>query len=291
MNAADASRAGKLATATVEREGPCPSEQFPAILLPMPRHLALFLLAIVACAGTIPALGTQRGAVADRCELSESTVLLREGNSVLRMWELPMSPLWFGESLPDAPGYLTFRAAIRAAGGDKERPSADPPRPKDDAERELWRREELNVALMYEGGGQVRPVWCLEAALFALQDARYSQLTQPTEFVAQILRRGDRIKVYHGGSDVMFPPARFRGLEEVNADVAAGWQYWVLLHNHTVRTLDGKPALGVPAPSTNDVQLFRGLVDRLGLREAWVTNGMYTGLVPASNLGQFSTRE
>jgi hypothetical protein len=93
------------------------------------------------------------------------------------------------------------------------------------------------------------------------------------EFVAHILRRDDRLKVYFGASDLMFPPGNFYGLEETAAEVAAGWRYWVVLHNHTVRTLDGKPALGMPAPSTSDVQLFRGLVQNLGLREVWVTNG------------------
>ena len=53
----------------------------------------------------------------------------------------------------------------------------------------------------------------------------------------------------------------------------------------------GKPALGVPAPSTSDVELFRGLTARLGLREVWVTNGMYTGVVASANLLKFTTRE
>ena len=186
---------------------------------------------------------------------------------------------------------MAYRAAIRAAGADLARPVADPPRPRNDAERELWRREHRNVALMYEGGGEVRRVWCLEAALFAFQDARYSQLTRPTEFAAHVLRRDERIKVYLGASDQMFPPKRFYGLDEVAADVAAGWEHWVVLHNHTVQTLAGKPALGVPAPSTSDVELFRGLIARLGLREVWVTNGMFTGVVPSEKLSQFSTRE
>jgi len=112
------------------------------------------------------------------------------------------------------------------------------------------------AALMYAGGGDVRPIRCLEAALFGLQDARYSELTRPTEFVAHILRHDDRLKVYLGASDQMFPPRPFDGLNEVAVDVAAGWQYWVVLHNHTVRTLDGKPALGMPTPSTSDMQLF-----------------------------------
>jgi hypothetical protein len=82
----------------------------------------------------------------------------------------------------------------------------------------------------------------------------------------------------------------FHRLNEVAIDVAAGWQYWVLLHNHTVRTLNGQPALGVPAPSTSDVQFFGALAADPGLREAWITNGMHTGVVLVENLGQFSAR-
>ena len=67
--------------------------------------------------------------------------------------------------------------------------------------------------------------------------------------------------------------------------------YWVVLHNHTLQTFKGKPALGVPAPSTTDVQLFGALVERLHLREAWVTNGLYTGVIPSENLSQFRARD
>ena len=42
----------------------------------------------------------------------------------------------------------------------------------------------------------------------------------------------------------------------------------------SIKRLTGQPALGVPAPSTSDVQLFKGLVQNLGLREVWITNGM-----------------
>jgi hypothetical protein len=258
------------------------------LVVRLQRH-GWLVLAMVACGGAKPAPGASPAAA--RCELPEPTVLRREGKSVLQVWELSAAAVWFGTTTPHAPGYLAYRAAIRAAGGDRARPVADPPQPKDDAERELWRREDHNAALMYATGGEVRPIRCLEAALFALQDARYSELTRPTEFVAHILRRDDRLKVYFAASDVMFPPKDFYGRQEVAADVAAGWEYWVVLHNHTVRTLDGKPALGVPAPSTSDVQLFKGLVEDLGLREVWVTNGMYTGIVHSENLGQFNTRE
>ena len=231
--------------------------------------------------------GARAPVAAPKCELpGEPEIIKRDGASVLERWDLVDAPVWQGETLPDAPGYAAFRGAIRDAGGDLPRPRQDPPQPKDDVERELWAREDANAALVYDGG-MVRPIRCLEAALFARQDARYSELTHPTEFVASILRRDGRLRIYVGSSDQMFPRGAFYGLDEARADAARGWDYWAALHNHTVVTHEGKPALGTPAPSTNDVHLLRGLVEDAGLREAWVTNGMYTGVVPGPALAGF----
>jgi hypothetical protein len=232
----------------------------------------------------------QQATANTRCELPQPAVLRTDGAAVLEMWELPAAPLWLSENLPDAPAYAAYRAAIDAAGANQIRPPVETRQPKDEADRELWRREDFNAELMYSGGGHVRRIHCLEAALFARQHARYSQLTHPTEFVAHILTRGDRLKVYFWGSDQPFPPRAGYGQDEARADVAAGWQFAVFLHNHTIRTLNGRPALGVPAPSTSDVQLSRSLTVNLGLREVWLTNGIYTGVVTAESLGRFSVR-
>jgi hypothetical protein len=115
-------------------------------------------------------------------------------------------------------------------------------------------------------------------------------LTHPTEFVAHLLRKEGRLKIYFGASDAPYLPKSLYGLDEVAAAVAEGWEYWAALHNHPLRSRDGKPALGVPAPSTSDVDLFRGLAAERGLREVWVTNGLYTGIVLARDLGQFNGR-
>ena len=108
--------------------------------------------------------------------------------------------------------------------------------------------------------------------------------------MAHILTRGDRLKVYVWGSDQPFPPRAGYGQDEARADISAGWQFSVFLHNHTIGTLKGQPVLGLPGPSTSDVQLSRSLATNLGLREVWVTNGIYTGVVTAESLGRFSTR-
>lgn len=97
------------------------------------------------------------------------------------------------------------------------------------------------------------------------------------------------MKVYFGAGDQTFAPKSVYCLQGLATD--GGWQYWVALHNHTVRTLNRRVALGVRAPNTNEVQLFRGLVQTLSLREVWVTNGIYTGVVCSENLGRFLPRD
>jgi|SRR5688572_3519468 len=258
------------------------------------RQVAVVVLAVsMAISDGMQSPSIVMGQSADQtaCELPEPTVLLNENSAVLQMWELPEQPVFFSAILPRSAGYVAYRAAILGAGGDQPRPAVDVPNARSDADRELWRREQANVALMYAGGGDVRAVRCLEAALFALQDSRYSQLTQSTEFIAHILRRDGRLKIYFGAGDAPFPPKSVYGIEEVAADVAAGWMYWIALHNHPLQTRGGKLSLGVPVPSTSDVSLLAGLVARLGLREVWVTNGMYTGIVSAASLVKFTGRE
>ena len=260
----------------------------------MTRMLPTTLVALVVSAMAASGMSsTVLAQAADRtpCALPEATLLRADGSAVLQRWELPDHPVWFSEALPQSPGYAAYRTTIRAAGSDQPRPAVDVSAAQRAPDSELWRREEANVALMYAGAGDVRAVRCLEAALFALQDARYSQLTRPTEFVAHILRKDDRLRIYFGAGGEPFPPKSVYGIDEVATDVAAGWRYLVVLHNHTLQTRDGRSTLGVPVPSTSDVSLFAGLVARLGLREVWVTNGMYTGVVSAENLTKFIGRE
>ncbi len=104
------------------------------------------------------------------------------------------------------------------------------------------------------------------------------------------MTRGDRVRVYVGAGSEMFPPKAVYGLVQVEGDVADGWQLVAVLHNHTIQTHGGKPALGQPVPSTSDVALLRGLAAKLGMREARVTNGVYTGVVSAAGLERLETR-
>jgi hypothetical protein len=253
-----------------------------------------FLISIVVagCGGAAPA-GTHLAGerVEPQCVLpADPEVVKQDGNAVLLRWEMPADDFWFARGVPDDAKYLAYRRTIREAGADLERPIADDPVAKTDEEREMWKRERENAELTF-ASGRVRRINCLDAALFAYQHARYDQLAQPTEFVATVLRRQAMIRVYFGAGDMMFPPKTVYGLDESRADVAKGWQLAVHLHNHTIQKRAGKHALGTPSPSTADVGLLRGVAEDPGLETVWVTNGMFTGEVPAGELARYRTRD
>jgi hypothetical protein len=227
-----------------------------------------------------------------RCALPDApTVLVRDGNAILQRWDVPADDRWFAPIIPDDPKLLGFRRAIRDAGAALARPIADAPPARTDEERELWRREDTNAEL---ASSRVRPVHCLDAALFAYQHARYDELTRPTELIAMVLRKDvdgrPMLRIYFAGSDVMFPPKTVYGLDAAARDVADGWRLAIHLHNHTIKKRGDRPALGVPAPSTSDVQFLRHVRDDLHVESVWVTNGFYTAEVPASALDRYQTR-
>ena len=220
----------------------------------------------------------------------ESTVVGREGTAVLLMWETEASSLWSSIRLPADTAYARYRRQIEAAGADQMHPAQFVPVHQRD--EPFWARELRNVELAYGGeAGVIRPVQCLDALLFAFQNARVSQLERPTEFLASVLRKTSggrtRLRVYFGAGDEMFPPKAVYGFDQVERDVADGWEYMAMLHNHTIQDADGEMRLGVPAPSISDVQLLTGLVERVGLNQAWVTNGVYTVVIDASALALY----
>jgi hypothetical protein len=199
-------------------------------------------------------------AAQSRCELpGNGTLVHRDGAATLTRWDLDDTGALFTAAMPGA----NYRAFL-------ERPMGERPEPKDDAERALWRREDHNAELVMSGrAGTLRPVQCIEALTYHPE----------RESIVLVLRNAGKTRVYVGRSDQTFPPKSVYGTTEAAADIAAGWSFDVVLHNHTVP--------GVPTLSTADVSLFRNL----DARSAWVTNGVYTVEVRATELPRFLGRD
>ena len=222
------------------------------------------------------------------------TTVREEAGAILETWTFPLADV-LTDSLPMEPAFVEYRRAIERDGADVRRPVADPPRIDSEELAEVWRDEFFNNDLVFEEGvGSVEPISCLDALLFARQAGRVSQLEQPTEFMASVLRRdtteGALVLVFFAAGSEMFVPRGFYGFDVVADHLADGWDFWYAVHNHTIQTNGGLLALGVPAPSTSDVQLVRGLAEDLGLDSARVTNGFYTFRASVDDLAGFRTR-
>lgn len=247
--------------------------------------------------GSAPAGGgTDQEPVAARCELPSAPDTVREdGDAVLLVWEFADAPVFHDSVLPPDSAFLSYRAALRADSADLRRPIADPPDTTAPGMAEVWRNEGINHELAQGGEvGAIEPIVCLDALFFAYQNARVSQLAQPTEFLLSVLRREvsgrTELAAVFGAGAEMFPPKSVYGFDVVDEYMTAGWSYWYALHNHTLQRNEGRIALGNPTLSTSDVQLTRGLVSDRGLANARVTNGIYTYSVPAEELGPFRSR-
>lgn len=222
---------------------------------------------------------------------AQTTVILERDGAILETWPLHLEEV-VNDALPDDPAFLAYRAAIERDGADVLRPVADPPIVRTEAEEEVWRNEHFNNELVFSGAvGSIDRISCLDALLFARQASRISQIDQPTEFLASVLKRetgaGTDLVVVFGAGSEMFPPREVYGFEVVDRFLAEGWSYWYAIHNHTVQTNGNLLALGVPAPSTSDVQLYRSLAEEMGLESLRVTNGFYTFSASVDELSAF----
>jgi hypothetical protein len=218
-----------------------------------------------------------------------------DSGAVQIVWEMPFDPVLERAVLPSDSAFLAYRAAVRADDADLRRPVADEPAAGSAAEEEIWRNERFNNDVAQRGDvGVIAPIACLDALLFAYQNARVPQLDRPTEFIVSVLRRetaaGSALAAVFGAGREMFPPRSVYGLEIVDRYRADGWRYWYVLHNHTLQSNRGRLALGSPVLSTSDVQFMRGLAASRGLESARVTNGFYTFTVQAGELDRLRSR-
>jgi hypothetical protein len=266
----------------------------------------LFVVALASCRGPggenesadqLPAQASVTGDPVDAaCSWpTPPRTLLEEGEAVLLEWRFPEEDIHSEMVIPPDSAYLAFRAAVRADGADVRRPVADQPQPKDEAEAAMWRDEDFNHELAQNGEvGRIERITCLDALLFAFQNARVSELTHPTEFLASVLRREvdgqSELAVVFGAGDEMFVPKSVYGLDIVDELLAEGWDYWYAIHNHTLQQNGDRIALGNPTLSISDVHLSRNLAAGRGLRSARVTNGFFTFSVQADELSRMRSR-
>ena len=101
---------------------------------------------------------------------------------------------------------------------------------------------------------------------------------------------GDDVTIVFGAGSDMFPPKSVYGFEVVDEYIANGWTYSYALHNHTLQRNRDQITLGVPVPSTSDIQFARGQAALRGLESVRVTNGLFTFSARIADLSGFRSR-
>jgi hypothetical protein len=161
---------------------------------------------------------------------------------------------------------------------------------------ERARGDAENATLLLEGrSGKIGPAACLESLLLREQAKRYPILEHPSEFGAFILRGRGRIRVYFSSFETVGGKVRREVNDRVRADGGSGFEVIAHLHNHTFMfdRVPGDRMWTIPetvadvggglAPSTTDVHFYRNMREDVGLRGAWVTNGLDTARFEASD--------
>jgi hypothetical protein len=198
-----------------------------------------------------------------------------------------------------------FRNSVRERIGDSfnSRSLMDRQRQIFAAMPEEWKGEADNSMLVLDGTvGKIEPMTCLEAMIWKWQNNRFLMISYPTEFGAFILKRNTDLRIYLSSSDIVGARIRSEVLESIQTDIESGFELLAHLHNHPFlfdrsigdrmwtmeETIDD--IAGALAPSMTDVSFFRGIRDRYGLQEAWITNGIETSKFNAEEFDLLRSR-
>jgi hypothetical protein len=251
------------------------------------KYSAPLFIAFLFVAGALPAAARR----SDSCVFPSAPIVLSStATGLLQYWEFPDSDVLIRSKLPRSNAIRNYRREVET-------------KINVDSRFLLQRYLGLNPAPddAYNLGiaatspvSRFRPISCLEALLLGVQIGRNPEMmSEPTEFLASYLRRGQRLRVYYLTND----STGVSGLKELKAritdDLKNGWHYEGNLHNHSffLKALDSNQPQGVLAPSATDMKLFVGLQESLGLGEASITNGFDTIHIPAEDFALYRSAQ
>ncbi len=205
------------------------------VMLPPRLVVLVWIVGIFASAGSVDAqdaagssaVGADAPDLVDpNCTFPTAPETALEGQGlVLRVWHFPWDDLYARPTLPVDAAFHTYRAVVRAAGAEELYPPLEVPGGVDGTEADVWRDEAFNNDLAYSGvAGAIDRITCLDALIFAQQNARVPQIERPTEFLASILRRRsegrEEVAVVFGAGDELLPPNSVYGLDIVDDHLA-----------------------------------------------------------------------
>jgi hypothetical protein len=207
---------------------------------------------------------------------------------VVSRWDVPDSAALDAELTAPGPGLQRYRAWGQARAGDTDAFALL--RRQADLYVRLNPRDEPKIRLILRRAvGRVAPMTCLEGLLFEDHQSHFPA-ERYNEFVALVLRKGGRLRVYSlssgagNGSGIGANHIR----AHIEADRADGYELELNLHNHPFAPArEGQADIGgTTVPSGDgaggDLRVYAEQIREWDLRTAAVTNGYDTvRLTPA----------
>ena len=219
-----------------------------------------------------------------------------DGDEIHQYWLLADQPDLWSLAVPEFEPLIRYREQVRRA-----LPDTSPlGMIRSNRERNPWIDQEYpnedRVNRQVEAGvGRHRPMNCLESHILAYQATRFPLYEQPSEVVALFVERseapggsgeGGLVKVYLAADNDSVLPKPNWAVESIEADVAAGWRFTGVFHNHTFDHSPDRGLIPVASPSTSDLQVSVALEERLGLEAIQVTDGFSTLALTAAEFGR-----
>lgn len=208
--------------------------------------------------------------------------LQREPALVVSRWDVPASAALDAELLAPGPGLERYRRWGRERAGDTDAFALL--RRQADLYARVNPRDEPKIRLILRRAvGRVAPMSCLEGLLFEDHQSRFPAEGY-NEFVALVLRKGGRLRVYSlssgSGNGSGIGASHIRA--HIDADRADGWELELNLHNHPFAPArEGQTDIGgttVPSGDAagGDLRVYAEQIRDWDLRVAAVTNGYDT---------------
>lgn len=208
--------------------------------------------------------------------------LQRTPGLVVSRWDVPDSPAYDAELLAPGPGLERYRRWGRARAGDTDAFALL--RRQADLYARVNPRDEPKIRLILRRAvGRVAPMSCLEGLLFEDHQSHFPAEAY-NEFVALVLRKGGRLRVYSlssgAGNGSGTGASHIRAA--IDADRADGWVLELNLHNHPFAPArpDQTDIGGTTVPSgdgtSGDLRVYAEQIREWDLRAAAVTNGYDT---------------
>ncbi len=224
------------------------------------------------------------------CALTTAPVVLEHTSQELyESWTIPDGTALFEAGRPETENYANFLAWVRASVNPEQTALLERQRKIYAASSYSEEVKKFDLILSHQAG-RLHPSRCLEAALFNEHLMRQDSAAVQTEFAALILTRGTELKIYFSSGFATSPPTITKFEDRLTVDLKAGWSLLTLLHNHIFffKNAPGDIA-GTTIPSGADVDTFLDYAQRFGLKEAWITNGIDTITLTASEFERFRT--